>query len=72
MNASTFTTVRTARTAIEADLLLSVLRAADLHPVDLAMSPHFSLAGAETSYPIQVPAGEADRAREVLDSHAGI
>ncbi|MBM3837504.1 MAG: hypothetical protein FJ398_06005 [Verrucomicrobia bacterium] len=47
MKNPTFTTIRTARTAIEAEVILSALRAAGLHPVDLALSPHFSVAGTE-------------------------
>jgi hypothetical protein len=68
MSDSTFTTVRTVQTAGEADLMVSVLRGAGLHPVELYMSPHFGLAGAEVSFPIQVPAEEYAAAKAILDS----
>jgi hypothetical protein len=68
MSNSAFTTVRTARTASEADLMISVLRGAGLHPVELSLSPHFSLAGAEVSFPIQVPSEEYAAAKAILDS----
>lgn len=66
MNSTTFKTVKTARTAIEADLMISALRAAGLHPVELSMSSHFSVAGVDISYPIQVPVAEVEPARELL------
>jgi hypothetical protein len=68
MNHSTFTTIRTARTAIEADLLMSALRCEDLHPLELNTFGHFSLAGTDISYEIRVPSEEAEKAREVLDT----
>jgi hypothetical protein len=68
MSNSAFTTVRTARTASEADLMISVLRSAGLHPVELSLSPHFGLAGAEVDFPIQVPSEESAAAKEILDS----
>jgi len=63
-----FSVVRTARTAIEADLLISVLRGGGFHPVDLSTSSHFSIAGVDISYPIQVPADEVTAAKEFLSS----
>ena len=68
MSNSAFTTVRTVQTVGEADLLRSVLRSAGLHPVDLSLSPHFGLAGAEVSFPIQVPSEEHAAAKAILDS----
>jgi len=68
MSNSAFTTVRRARTASEADLMISVLRSAGLHPVELSLSPHFGLAGAEVDFPIQVPSEEHAAAKEILDS----
>ncbi len=70
MSNSTFTTVRTVRTPIEGDVILSALRAAGLHPVDLSLSPHFSVAGTEISYAIDVPTQEAVAARDLLESYA--
>jgi hypothetical protein len=68
MDKPPFTTIRTARTAIEADLLMSALRCEDLHPLELNTFGHFSLAGADISYQIQVPSEEAEKAREILES----
>jgi hypothetical protein len=69
MNTPAFTVLSTARTAAEADMLISALRGAGLHPVDLNTSSHFSLAGAEVSFCIEVPTSEAGEARELLSSH---
>ncbi len=69
MNSPAFTTVRTTRTAAEADVLMAALRAAGLHPLELATSDHFSIAGVDISYPITVPTEELTEAREILDSH---
>ncbi len=71
MNAPTFTTVRTARTLIEADMLSAVLRQEGLHPLELGTAAHFSLAGAEIEYPIQVPTAEMVAARKILESCDG-
>ncbi|MBC8094323.1 MAG: hypothetical protein H7Y43_00795 [Akkermansiaceae bacterium] len=71
MSTSAFTTVRTTWTAIEADILLGVLRAAGLHPLDLATSNQFTIAGVEGSFPIVVPTEEAAQAIEILNSHPG-
>ncbi|MEO5802841.1 MAG: hypothetical protein ABIR24_04875 [Verrucomicrobiota bacterium] len=71
MSTPTFTTVRTTRTAAEADVLMAALRAAGLHPLELAMSDSFALAGVETSFPLTVPTEELTEARELLDSFAG-
>jgi hypothetical protein len=68
MSNSAFTTVRTTQTASEADLMISVLRSAGLHPVELSLSPHFTLAGAEVFFPIQVPSEEHAAAKALLDS----
>jgi hypothetical protein len=70
MTTPIFTTVQTTRTAAEADVLMSSLRAAGLHPRELAMSDHFTLAGLETSFPIIVPTEEAAAARELLGFQA--
>ena len=71
MDAPTFTTVRTARTLVEADLLSAMLRQEGLHPLELGTAAHFSLAGADIEYPIQVPAAETAAAREILESCDG-
>ena len=69
MNTPTFSVVRTARTAIEAEVLISVLRGAGLHPQDLETAGHFSLAGADVSFHIELPTGELSAARDFLKSH---
>lgn len=68
MSGSAFTTVRTAHTASEAGQIITALRAAGFHPVDLSMSAPFSLPGTETSFPIQVVAEEALGAEGLLDA----
>jgi len=69
MSTPTFTTVRTARTQIEADLLLSVLRHAGLHPLDLDTSSHFSVAGVDIDYSVRVPTVELSQARDILSEY---
>jgi hypothetical protein len=69
MNTQAVTTIRTARTLAEADLLIASLRAAGLHPVELSTYSHFSLAGVEIEYPIRVQTDEAQAAKELLNSY---
>ena len=64
----TFSVLRTARTAIEADLLISALRAEGFHPNDISTASHFSIAGVEVSYHIEVPTAELPAAKEFLAS----
>lgn len=54
------------RTQIEADLLISRLRAAGLHPCELRVWPHVTLAGANLFYAIEVPPEEIDAANQVI------
>lgn len=68
MSGSAFTTVRTAHTANEAGQMITALRAAGFHPLDLSMSAPFCLPGAETSFPVQVAAEEALAAEGLLDA----
>ncbi|MCU0785726.1 MAG: hypothetical protein MUF81_17120 [Verrucomicrobia bacterium] len=63
-------TIGTTRTAAEADMKMSALRAAGFHPLDLPMFENFSLAGVEISYPIRISSSEAGAARELLVSLA--
>ena len=56
-------------TSAEADLVISFLTANGFHPLDLEMSPHISLGGADLAYYVEVPPEEADAAREVLKAH---
>ena len=58
--------LRQTRTQIEADLLISRLRAAGLHPSDLRIWPHVTLAGANLFYDVEVPAEEAEAANQVI------
>jgi hypothetical protein len=69
MSTQTFTTIRSARTQAEVALLISVLRQAGLHPLDFDTAGHYSLAGADIDYAVQVPTAEAAEARDVLTSH---
>lgn len=68
MNTPTFSVVRTARTAIEADMLIAQLRTSGLHPLDLQTASHISLGGADVSFHVEVPTEELEAAREVLVS----
>ena len=69
MNTQAFTTVRTTRTPIEAGLVISILESAGLHPLELSISGHCSVAGADIDYSVRVPTAEAAKAREVLSSY---
>lgn len=68
MTGSAFTTVRTAHTAGEAERMITTLRSAGLHPVDLSMSAPFSLPGVAPAFPIQISAEEALAAEGLLDA----
>ncbi len=50
-------------------MLIAFLRSEGLHPVDINTSSHFSLAGADIEFRIEVPAGEADAARALLKGY---
>ena len=65
---SAFITIGTTRTAAEADMKMSALRAAGFHPLELPMSENFSLVGTAVSYPIRFSTAEASATRELLDS----
>ncbi len=69
MNTPAFSVVRTVRTAFEADMLVAFLRTEGLHPIDINTSAHFSLAGAEIDFPIEVPTEELEAARELLKGY---
>jgi hypothetical protein len=68
MSGSAFTTVRTAQTASEADQMITALRTAGLHPVELSMCAPFTLPGIEIVFPIMVAAEEALAAEGLLDA----
>ena len=63
--------LRQTRTQIEADLLISRLRAAGLHPSDLRVWPHVTLAGADLFYGVEVPAEEVESANELIQASEG-
>ena len=69
MSDQAFRTVRTARTEVEAGLLISVLQQSGLHPLELGTAGHYSLAGADIEYSVQVPSEEATEARQVHDAY---
>jgi len=50
-------------------MLITYMRSAGLHPLDLNTSSHFSLAGAEVDFRIEVPTEEQNAAREFLKGH---
>jgi hypothetical protein len=68
MNTSAFSIVRSARTEVEANMLIAFMRSAGLHPLDLNTSSNFSLAGADIEFEIVVPTEELNEARELLKS----
>ena len=70
MDTPAFATVRTVRTLMEADVIITALRSAGLNPVEQGMAGHFSLAGSDLEYPVQVPTEELAAACEVLQAHA--
>ena len=66
MTTQAFTKVRSAQTQAEAGLLISVLQQSGLHPLELDTAGHFSLAGVDVDYSVQVPSEEAEEARAIL------
>jgi hypothetical protein len=61
-----FANIYTSRTAAEAELVISLLRANEIHPLDLSMSASVFFAGADLWYHVRVPAEEIAAAQEVL------
>lgn len=72
MNTPAFSVARTARTAIEADMLIALLRTSGLHPLELQTASHISLGGADVSFHIEVPTEELSAARDLMNSSAVI
>jgi hypothetical protein len=66
MHLATFATVFSSRTQSEADLVIGLLRSSGLHPLDLFTSPHFSIAGVDAGYRVEVPQQELETAREII------
>jgi len=54
---------------MEAELVITSLRRAGLHPVELNTAAHFSLAGADIEYVVRVPTPEMAEAADVLNSY---
>ena len=69
MSTQAFTRVRSARTQVEAGLIISILRQSGLHPLELGTAGHYSLAGVDVDYSVQVPTDEAEEARNVLTAY---
>ena len=69
MNAPAISVVRTVRTAVEADMLITFMRSAGLHPLDLNTSSHFSLAGVDIEFRIEVPTEELKAAGDFLNGY---
>lgn len=66
MSENLFSVVRTARTAIEADLCVMALRNAGFHPLDLDTAGHFSIGGADIAFKVRVPTEELESAQAFL------
>jgi len=69
MKTPVFSVLRTTQTTSEADLLIAAMRIAGLHPLDLDTTSHYSFAGLNISYPVEIPTEELDVAREFLRSY---
>jgi hypothetical protein len=69
MSTQAFTTVRSARTQVEAGLLISLLQQSGLHPLELGTAGHYSLAGVDVDYSVQVPSEEAEEAKNILTAY---
>jgi hypothetical protein len=64
-----FTNIYAAQTPVEAEVIISLLRGGGVHPLNLEMSPHIFLAGANLSYHVRVPPEEAEAAKEILKAN---
>jgi hypothetical protein len=65
-----FVTVSTAPDSKAAEMLAAVLRRAGLHPADVPLVAPLPAQGAKISVPIEVPAEEAEAARQALNAHS--
>jgi hypothetical protein len=66
-----FHTIYRARTQSEADVVIALLRASGLHPIDLDTSSHFSHTGLDITYHVDVPEHESETAVTLLASAEG-
>ena len=69
MSTPAFSTDRRTRTQAEADLLISVLSAAGLHPLELETFGHIALAGADVDYAVRIPTSELAEAQKILSEY---
>ena len=58
-------------TQIEAELAASLLASEGLHPAEVRAWPHVTFAGAELGFWVEVPADEAEAARQILQENEG-
>jgi hypothetical protein len=65
-----FVTVGTAPDSKAAEILAAVLRRAGLHPADVQLVAPFPAQGVKMPVPIEVPAEEAEAARQALNAHS--
>jgi hypothetical protein len=64
-----FAEIYTALSPSEAEIIISLLRANGIHPLDLEMSPRIGFAGADLFYHVRVPQEEVEAAKQVLNSN---
>jgi hypothetical protein len=64
------TLIYAAQSALDAEIVIALLRSNHLHPPDLARAPHVSIAGADLYYYVAIPATEAVLARILLKAHS--
>ncbi|MSU32105.1 MAG: hypothetical protein EXS25_05485 [Pedosphaera sp.] len=61
-----FTCIKSTQTAVEADILIVMLRSAGFHPLDLATGGHFSMWGNDISFQVLLPTEEVAEAQQFL------
>ncbi len=66
MTTSAFSTLCTAPTQIEAEMILSILRAEGLNPMDLGTNAYGPAGGGSMFYSIRVPTTELATAQELM------
>ena len=66
MRPEAFSTVFTSRNCRDAEAVLKFLKKGGLHPADLGLTAPIADKSTTPTFPIEVPAEEAQRAREML------
>ena len=66
MTTSAFSTLCTAQTQIEAEMILSILRAEGLHPMELGTNAYGPPGGGSMFYSVRVPTTELAMAQELM------